>query len=898
MFQIRANQVATMRRKKIGDALIVKMKPLGWAGRWDENGETIILQDRGEQQSRVAFDPQGFIDRFSSPLGRTWHFANLPDGKPAQITGPSGHQFGMNYYPDGSLATVATSARAPLQLQYALPGLPAATVYADGTAQQIEYMPWRAPARLSDRNGSQVGFTYDEHQRLTSLTDGNGQTTRFGYNRWTRPDATVLPNGATESYTYNDKGHVATITQGDVAIALKCNDKGRPVELAYNDGTKVEYAYDGKGRVTKAAQGELSSEFAYNEAGLLLEEKSGELTHRMSYDAVGRLAAVEMLQGDAVVSRFGYRWDADSRLAGYTDWNGREHLIEYAAGDRGSVLTTAGGVRMFTGVTPGGKLESVNVTSQGRSLYALGVGYDGEERVATQSDSVFGERTFAYDAESRVLAARANRVERSETFAYDGAGNLVGQNGVALRVDAANQLVAAGDEEMEYDSRGNLTVRHTRQGDWVYRWNARNQMIAAMAPGGDVTLFTYDAFGRRLSKRTRTRETRFRWAGETLMAEVSIDLATRTVTRQEFAYLPGTHTLLATRVDGAVHHAVTDSIGTPRALVSDAGELSWAAEPRVYGGVKEAAGTTRQPLRLPGQYFDAETGLHYNRFRYYSPEWGRYVSRDPIGFAGGPNEFAYCGGNPLGEVDPGGLLSKGWAIGLTLLTAVAVGAACVVAAPAIAAGGLVAAIAVGAVAGATVSAVGAAAMSDAANGHVVWPCVAKAAVIGALGGGAIGAVAALAAGVTAAAFAIRAGVGAVVGMGNYAANVFWVDPTQHFSAGAMLAYGGITAVTAGLTGMNFMDAARPDAAVDAVAGLVNTAGTTAVDNLPSGPSPATGGGSSSGSPGSSGSSGSSGRGTSPGGTGPPGSSSSSSSSSQDSGGDDGSSFGSREPVLP
>ncbi|HEL3173133.1 TPA: RHS domain-containing protein, partial [Stenotrophomonas maltophilia] len=107
----------------------------------------------------------------------------------------------------------------------------------------------------------------------------------------------------------------------------------------------------------------------------------------------------------------------------------------------------------------------------------------------------------------------------------------------------------------------------------------------------------------------------------------------------------------------------TDHLGTPQELTDERGDIAWAAEYRAWGVVKEALRKASgkapivNPIRFQGQYHDHETGLHYNRYRYYDPEVGRFVSKDPTGFTGGLNIFQYVP-NPATWVDPLGLAKQ------------------------------------------------------------------------------------------------------------------------------------------------------------------------------------------------------------------------------------------------
>jgi RHS repeat-associated protein len=103
---------------------------------------------------------------------------------------------------------------------------------------------------------------------------------------------------------------------------------------------------------------------------------------------------------------------------------------------------------------------------------------------------------------------------------------------------------------------------------------------------------------------------------------------------------------------------VTDHLGAPSALVDEDGVEVWAAELGAYGQRRATSGDPAAcPFRWPGQYEDAETGLHYNRFRYYDPEGGLYLSQDPIRLRGGARLYAYAP-DPTTLIDPLGLVHE------------------------------------------------------------------------------------------------------------------------------------------------------------------------------------------------------------------------------------------------
>ena len=145
-------------------------------------------------------------------------------------------------------------------------------------------------------------------------------------------------------------------------------------------------------------------------------------------------------------------------------------------------------------------------------------------------------------------------------------------------------------------------------------------------------------------------------AVEVNQSETDSPVVAETLTPSDTSFLPAIYMLLLLNdksAEGAYYY-INNHLGAPQVITDDSGAVVWKAEYLPFGKVNISVAQIENNLRFPGQYFDAETGLHYNWNRYYNPETGRYIAADPIGLGGGINLYAYVGGDPIGRIDPTG----------------------------------------------------------------------------------------------------------------------------------------------------------------------------------------------------------------------------------------------------
>jgi RHS repeat-associated protein len=232
-----------------------------------------------------------------------------------------------------------------------------------------------------------------------------------------------------------------------------------------------------------------------------------------------------------------------------------------------------------------------------------------------------------------------------------------------------DRLMSMAGIDYRYDASGNQISQISTGNKQQRSFNGLNQLVQINV-NGKLTQYEYDALGRRSAKITELGRTDFIWDNHQLIGECTLGEYTW------YIYQPDTFTPVALIKAGLVYYYHLDQLGTPICLTDDNAQIVWRSQQGVFGQTIESSDIEHtdivntdslqdkiaNPIRFQGQYFDDESGLHYNRFRYYSPQQARFIHQDPIGLVGGINHYQYAP-NPVNWVDPFGLSCKeGYAI--------------------------------------------------------------------------------------------------------------------------------------------------------------------------------------------------------------------------------------------
>ena len=173
---------------------------------------------------------------------------------------------------------------------------------------------------------------------------------------------------------------------------------------------------------------------------------------------------------------------------------------------------------------------------------------------------------------------------------------------------------------------------------WRYDWQSDGMLARVVRPDGKEVSFAYDALGRRIRKTYAGTTTHFVWDGNVPLHEWTEEAEENMVTWlfEQDTFVPAAKLV----ANGDCFSIISDYLGTPLQAYDKEGNKVWEQELDIYGRQRKRP-SAFIPFKYQGQYEDAETGLYYNRFRYYDPNGGSYISQGPIGLLGGLNISNY-----------------------------------------------------------------------------------------------------------------------------------------------------------------------------------------------------------------------------------------------------------------
>lgn len=569
----------------------------------------------------------------------------------------------------------------------------------DGNIVRLGYDAYDGVTTARDSQHD-VRFSYTPLGSLHQRKEGH-HTLQFLYNGQEELLKIVNEHQEEHRFQRDDRGRIISETGFDgTTRQYERLENGWIKQVTHPGGRHTLYEYDAAGRVARCEYGDGTWElFNYNKNGQLIEATNEQASIYLERDNMGRVVLERsVIAGQAYTVRSVYNRQ-HQRTAIHSSLGAAMHL-HYTP--TGQVARLQAGIEdihwqadfQYNALgleterwLPGGIISSFEYDHASHPL----------RHKIHAGNKDLRKRKYTWNANERLVSILDELSSGQVNYTHDDFGNLAMAEfedgckqykspdavGNLYRTPQQNdrhyhpggQLACANGWAHTYDTEGNLQSRTADTGaTWQYTWYGNGMLRAVTRPDGEVISFEYDALGRRISKIAGGQVARWMWDGHVPLHEWRYALDARPAcTLDEMGQLQVTG---PEPVEGLVtwvfeegrfapaaklgasgsYAVVTDYLGTPVEMYDEQGRKTWACELDIYGKARtlEMGEVGDCPFRYQGQYEDVETGLYYNRFRYYDPESGGYLSKDPIGLKGGNNQYTYIS-DVLRSVDPFGL---------------------------------------------------------------------------------------------------------------------------------------------------------------------------------------------------------------------------------------------------
>lgn len=532
--------------------------------------------------------------------------------------------------------------------------------------------------RTREENGAKVNYIYDTECRLRTIINEKGESYQFVRNAKGESIRETGFDGISYGFVRDATGKVIKVERpGQKHSTYEYDYNGMLVRAEHSDGTWSSFAYDRNGLMIEATNENGTVSFKRDAMGNVIEERQNGHVVSTQYDENSRRMRVQTSLGAQVNL-------LRNRMGDITGMRANDSIspnpwtlqIQYDLAGMETERLLPGGISSSFTYDKAGMPASQTINSNKRTIRKTYYRWDANQRLREMVNALNNSSVkFAHDNFGNLAWAQYE----DGHFDYrqpDKTGNLfrsVSQND--RKYGPGGQLQETPDARFEYDAEGFLIKKITSGLKvWEYEWTGRGTLQQVTRPDGKTVRFEYDALGRRTAKIYGNEITRWVWDGMNPVHEWTYPVDERPQIRiddmgnimQQEEPVPA-ETLItwvfegdscipvAKIINGKQYSILSDYLGVPFAAYDGSGGECWSCELDIYGKVRKLAGSKGFiPFRYQGQYEDVETGLYYNRFRYYSPDEGVYISKDPIGLDGGSRLYSFVN-DPMSLFDLLGL---------------------------------------------------------------------------------------------------------------------------------------------------------------------------------------------------------------------------------------------------
>ena len=656
---------------------------------YDDDGNVVSVQGLAEQNSAFEYNGTNDLVKATDAKGNKFNYTYDNNHNLLTATSDSGMKYTFTYDSKGNALTSKVGSDTEyIQTSATYTDVGSFTAsMTDARGKSVSYgydTNKGLRTSVTDAKGNVATYSYDSMNRLSGLTQGSAQV---GYTYADDNLTEISHNGFTYGMTYDLFGHTLATKVNSTALSQNTydNSRGLLTRTEYGNGLTIHYTYDVLDRVTEVKFGStLMYSYSYDGEGNLqrMVDHQRDVTTVCYYDLTGRLIRSASDNG----SEYQYEYDLNNNLtklrqsAGGSSWtteytydkdnrpltakvNGKTITDSYnATGTRASRVygfstpyTVALTYLAGANGSKTGMLQSYKNGSEAAYTYA----YDDNGNV-TSITKGSASASYTYDALNQLTRVNDGFTNKTTTYTYDNAGNILERKEYAYTTGALgtptgtvtyaydstwkDKLVSYDGEAITYDEIGNpLSYR-----GYTLAWEGKR--LQSLSGNNTTASYTYDEQGVRSSKTVNGVTTTFSYNGSLLMAQTSPqktllfsydangDVISVNYNGTEYFYLRNGQNDIVGLMDGSGTRVVEYTYDAWGKLISTTGTLA-----NTLGA--------DNPFRYRGYYYDTETGLYYLMTRYYDPEVCRFISADVYMSTGqgalGGNMWAYCLNNPI-----------------------------------------------------------------------------------------------------------------------------------------------------------------------------------------------------------------------------------------------------------